>query len=236
MSHEDFDVDSLAAYLHLDPQKVMRLADRGKIPARKVGGDWVFSGSEIHHWLEDRIGVSDDQELAEVEGVLRSNDDVAEPAPLVQMLPIEAIAIPLVARTRNSVITAMCDLAAQTGLLWDPEKMAEAVRDREEMHPTALENGVALMHPRRPLPGILGEAFLALGRTDGGIPFGGSRGVLTDVFFLIMSTDDRGHLSTLARLSRMITDADFMQQLRRAPDAVAVRELFSQKEDEYTVG
>ena len=232
MSQEDFDIDSLAAYLHLDPQKVMRLADRGKIPGRKVGGGWVFSGPEIHHWLEERIGASDDEELAEVEGVLRSKDDAPEPAPLVEMLPAEAIAIPLAARTRNSVITARCDLAAQTGLLWDPEKLAEAVRDREEMHPTALENGVALLHPRRPRPNILGEAFLALGRVESGIPFGGSRGVLTDVFFLILSTDDRGHLNTLARLSRMITDADFMQQLRAAPDAIAVRELFTSKEAE----
>lgn len=232
MSQEDFDIDSLAAYLHLDPQKVMRMADRGKIPGRKIGGRWVFSGPEIHHWLEERIGASDDQELAEVEDVLRTKSDAPKPSPLVEMLPIEAIAIPLAARTRNSVITAMCDQAAQTGLLWDPEQMAEAVRDREEMHPTALENGVALLHPRRPMPGILGEAFLALGRVDAGIPFGGSRGVLTDIFFLILSADDRGHLNTLARLSRMITDMDFLAEVRSAPDAVAVREMFADKEEQ----
>ncbi len=230
MSQEDFDIDSLAAYLHLDPQKVMRMADRGKIPGRKVGGGWVFSGPEIHHWLEERIGASDDQELAEVEDVLRGKPDSPVPTPVVEMLPLESIAIPLPARTRNSVITAMCDLAAQTGLLWDAEKMATAVRDREEMHPTALENGVALLHPRRPIPNILGEAFLALGRTDSGIPFGGSRGILTDVFFLILSTDDRGHLNTLARLSRMITDPQFLADLRAASDAQAVRELFAAKE------
>lgn len=231
MSQEDFDVDSLAAYLHLDPQKVMRLADRGKIPARKVGGSWVFSAPEVHLWLEERIGLSDDQELAEVEGVLRGRHLSEESPSLTQMLPVEAIAIPLVARTRNSVINAMCDQAAQTGLLWDAEKLAEAVRTREEMHPTALENGVALLHPRRPMPGILGEAFLALGCTDSGIPFGSSRGVLTDIFFLILSTDDRIHLHTLARLSRMVTDPDFLRELRSAPDAVAAREAFARKEE-----
>ncbi len=33
--------------------------------------------------------------------------------------------------------------------------MAEAVRSREQMQPTALENGVALLHPRRPMAKIL---------------------------------------------------------------------------------
>ena len=33
--------------------------------------------------------------------------------------------------------------------------------------------------------GIESEGLLALGITASGIPFGGSRGILTDVFFLI---------------------------------------------------
>jgi PTS system nitrogen regulatory IIA component len=119
----------------------------------------------------------------------------------------------------------MAELAARTGLLWDPGRMAEAVRARESLHPTALDNGVALLHPRRPLPSILDQAFVALGRTDQGIPFGGSRGSLTDIFFLICSTDDRGHLRALARLSRLISDGAVLTEIRRADDARTVREL-----------
>ena len=100
---------------------------------------------------------------------------------IARLLPPEAVAVPLQARTRGSVIDEMAGLAAQTGLLWDPQKMAHALREREELHPTALDNGVALLHPRRPLASILAEAFLALGRTCQGIPFGGERGGLTDV-------------------------------------------------------
>jgi len=67
MAYEDFDIDSLAKYLHITPAQVTKLADRGNLPGRKVGGQWVFSQHEIHHWLEDRIGASDDVELVEVE-------------------------------------------------------------------------------------------------------------------------------------------------------------------------
>ena len=66
------------------------------------------------------------------------------------MLPIAGIAIPLHARARGSVITSMAELAANTGWLWDAGKMAEAVRTREDMLPTALEDGVALLHPGDP--------------------------------------------------------------------------------------
>jgi PTS system nitrogen regulatory IIA component len=229
---EDFDIDSLAAYLHLTPQQVMRLADRGKAPGRKVGGEWRFSQAEIHHWLEDRIGASDEGELVEMETVLERSHAVVDSVSISELLHREAIAIPLQARTRNSVITAMTNLAAVSGLLWDPEKMAEAVAERERLHPTALDNGVALLHPRRPMATILAEPILALGRTSSGIPFGG--GSLTDIFFLICSTDDRVHLRVLARLSRLVADAEMLEAIREAADAGEAWQAVADAEERLT--
>ena len=224
MPYSDFDLQGLARYLHLAPQQVAKLADRGQLPGRKVGGEWKFSKSDIHHWLERRIGLSDEEELLEVEGVLSRSAPVQheQEISIADLLPLEAIAVPLPARTRSSVIDSMVELAAQTGWLWDPQAMAEAVRSREEMHSTALANGVALLHPRRPLPKILAQAFVALGVTSTGIPFGADV-PMTDVFFLIASTEDRGHLRTLARLSRILTTPGFVEALRTAPDAKAAQ-------------
>lgn len=232
MPTEDFDIDRLAAYLHLSPQKVSRLADRGKLPGRKVGGQWRFSRAEVHHWLEERIGLADEEELVNVEGVLREHrgPEEAENVVLADLLLPEAIAVPLGARTRNAVIRAMVDLAAGTGYLWDPEKMNDAVREREDMQSTAMENGVALLHPRRPMPGILGQPFMAFGRTSSGIPFGGGFGNLTDVFFLICSVDDRGHLRTLARLARVLGLSDVLGALRAAEDVQAVHRVIAEAE------
>jgi PTS system nitrogen regulatory IIA component len=107
--------------------------------------------------------------------------------------------------------------------------MADAVRVREDMHPTALENGVALLHPRRPMPQILSQPLLALGCTTSGIPFGGNV-PLSDVFFLICSHEDRGHLRVLARLSRLLTAPGFLNGLHEAADARAARELIIEVE------
>jgi len=237
MASRDFDVDSLAAYLHLSPQQVARMADRGKLPGRKISGHWRFAEAEIHHWLEDRIGLSDEGELVQVESVLdRQRGEPVEVVSIAKMLPVDAIAVPLQARTRGSVIGEMAQLAAQTGLLWDPERMAEAVRERESLHPTALDIGVALLHPRRPMPNILAEPFLALGRTYQGVPFGGARGALTDLFFLILSTDDRGHLRTLARLSRLLGDSTTLDGLRCCEDPASTRDWIAIREAELFGG
>jgi PTS system nitrogen regulatory IIA component len=232
MSTRDFDIDSLATYLHLAPDKVRRMADRGKLPGRKIGGQWRFAEAEIHHWLEDSIGASDDTELERVEGVLRSAQPGTREISIADSLPLEAIAVPLAARTRTSVIDQMIETATRTGWLWDPDKMAEAVAAREQLHSTALDIGVALLHPRRPQANILAQAFLAFGRTHQGIPYGDARGRLTDVFFLILSTDDRLHLRTLARLSRLIGDSSLLAALRAAETPADVRHAIAAYEDE----
>ena len=233
MTSEDFDLDRLAVYLHLTPAQVARMADRSRLPGRKISGQWRFSQAEIHHWLEERIGASDEEALVKVEGVLKQSEHPVENESifLTELLPITAIALPLTSRTRHSVIHDMVDLAGETGLLWDTEKMEVAVRMREKLHPTALDNGVALLHPRRPLPSILADPILALGRTHQGIPFGGGRGSLTDLFFLICSIDDRGHLRVLARLSRLIADADFLATLRRIESPLEAHELIQKFEE-----
>jgi PTS system nitrogen regulatory IIA component len=230
MAQADFDIERLAAYLHMLPAAVTRLAERGKLPARRVGGEWRFSAAEIHHWLEDRIGLSDDEALVEMEGALdRAAETKVAEVSISDLLKLEAIEVPLDARTRSSVISRMTELAARTNLLWDAAKMADAVRAREDMHSTALDNGVALLHPRRPMPAILAEAVLALGVAVGGIPFG-TGGRLTDIFFLICSTSDHEHLRILARLSRVINDQDFLSAIRAAPDAVALQRLVQQRD------
>jgi PTS system nitrogen regulatory IIA component len=233
MSTRDFDIDSLAAYLHLTPSQVAKMADRGKLPGRKIAGHWRFAEAEIHHWLENRIGAGDDEDLERVESVLDRRAGTSAPTVCIaRLLPVDAIAVPLAARTRGSVIEKMAELAANTGLLWDPVKMAQAVREREKLHPTALDIGVALLHPRRPMPNILAEAFLALGRTYQGVPFGGEGGGLTDVFFLICATDDQVHLRTLARLSRLLNDAAFLSGIRGSGDAAEAHAWITAREQE----
>ena len=229
---EDLDVDRLAEYLHVTPDKVVHMAMRGRIPGRRVGGQWRFNEAEIHHWLEDRIGASDVDELEKVQQVVdrvAKNDGVLRP--LSELCTVETTCVPLNARTRGSVIRSMCDLATKSGLMWDAPAMAEAVKNREQMHPTALDCGVALLHPRRPQTSILADSVIALAVCPSAIPFS-DRGQLTDIFFLICSYDDSSHLRILAKLSRLISSGDFLQQLRASESSGEAWQHLKAAEDE----
>jgi len=45
----------VAAYLRLAPATVYKLAQAGKIPAVKVGGQWRFSRQSLDEWLTQEM-------------------------------------------------------------------------------------------------------------------------------------------------------------------------------------
>ena len=232
---EDLDVPKLAEYLHLTPDQVKRMAVRGRLPGRRVGGQWRFSEAEIHHWLEEQIGISDADELDRVQRVLDRANGEATDRPIHELCSMETTALPLNARTRGSVIRSMCDLATRSGLMWDAPAMSEAVRTREQMHPTALDCGVALLHPRRPQTSLLSDSVVALGICPSAIPFSDT-GHLTDIFFLICSYDDSSHLRILAKLSRMVADGEMLSNLRQSESVTEAWSFLQQAEDAVDAG
>src|SRR5262245_30834438 len=210
---ETMDMEQLAAYLRRDVREVGKLASRGHIPGRKVGGEWRFARAEINHWIETRLHEYTELELAALESA--HPGEAAEPL-LTGLLSEATVAVPLPATTRASVLRELVTLAEQTWQVYDPEAVLEAVRQREEMGSTALACGVAIPHPHRPLAQALGEPVVAFGRTPRGLPFGAALGGLTDLFFLVCCRDDRTHLRVLARLSRLVQRPGFLDALRAA--------------------
>lgn len=48
-------LDEVAAYLKAGKRTVYRLAQKGEIPAFKLGGTWRFRRSELDSWIADSI-------------------------------------------------------------------------------------------------------------------------------------------------------------------------------------
>lgn len=210
MDNEMMDLEQLAVYLKRDVREVSKMANRGYLPGHKVSGEWRFAPAEINYWIETQMHAYTEEELSALE-----NQSV--PEPLVSTMLSEAtMAVPLPAGTRASVLKELVKLAEQTWQVYDPEAVLGAIKQREEMGSTALGSGVAIPHPRRPLPQALGESVMAFGRTASGIPFGAQHGNLTDIFFLVCCRDQRTHLHVLARLSRMMLRPGFLDELRNA--------------------
>ena len=215
MSNEWYTIDELARQLGRDRRELERLVNRGRIPAHKRGDDWQFNGAEITQWLEQEMRDYSDSQLAAVERAQASPDLEAE-IPVSTLLKPELVQVPLEARTKRSVLESMVEVAGRTWQIWEPATILKAVQDRESMMSTAFDNGIAIPHPRQPVPQALGESLIAFGRTLSGIPFGAPNNSLTDCFFLLLAQDARIHLQVLARLGRMVQQPEFLEQLRGA--------------------
>jgi len=223
---ETMDIEQLAGYLSRDIREVGKLASRGAIPGRKVGGEWRFARAEVNHWIERRLHECTPEELASIEGP--AGDD----EPLLAGLMREATtAVPLPASTKSSAIRELVKLAELSWMVYDADAAVAAVVAREETGGTALPGGVALPHPHRPLgPEALGESVVAFGRTGRGIPFGGPGGKLTDLFFLVLCTDARTHIRVLARLARLLQRPGLIDGLRATASAAEAFEMLTAAE------
>ncbi|MFO1022707.1 MAG: PTS sugar transporter subunit IIA [Planctomycetales bacterium] len=213
-----WNLDQLAAHLKRDRRDLEKLVQRGVLPGRKIGGEWQFHSSEITQWLEQEIRGYSDAQLAAVEEAQEKSDELTT-IPVSTLLHLETVQVPLEARTKRSVLENLVEVAGRTWKVWEPAAILQAVQAREEVLSTAFENGVAIPHPRSPLPSAVEESIIAYGRTFSGIPFGAPRRQLTDIFFLVLCKDSRTHLLVLARLGRLLQLPGFLDELREAEDA-----------------
>lgn len=215
MQHDRYTLDELARQLGRDRREILKLANRGRIPGRKVGDDWQFHTAEITQWLEQEMQEYSDRELAHLETNLQAGQvETSYRSPIQEYLKPETIAVPLQARTKASVLEALIEVAGATWQIWQPASILKAVKEREETFSTALENGVAFPHPRNPMTDCMAEPVIAYGRTFSGIPFGAPKRQLTDIFFMVLCLDDKTHLQALARLGRLLQQPGFLELLR----------------------
>ena len=229
MEHESYSLDDLARQLGRDKRELEKLVSRGRIPGRKVNGEWLFNSTEITHWLEQEMRSYSTTELERVEQTHPTTQLDSEHL-ISSLMPEELMEVPLDARTKRSVLESLIEIAGRTWQIWEPSAVLTAVQEREEAYPTAFYNGVAIPHPRNPLSDAVGEPVIAYGRTLTGIPFGSDRGGLTDIFFLVICSDTATHLSVLARLGRMLQLPDFVDLLREASTPQETRQVIIEAE------
>ncbi len=224
MSRDFMTIDELMTQLGRERREVERMVSRGRIPGRRVAGEWRFNRLEITQWLETEIREFDEQDLARVEQTQQSTD-LNPKSPLSQLISLETIEVPLNAGTKPSVLQSLVEVAGRTWQVLEPAAVLEAVKQREAVMSTGFDNGVAIPHPRNPLPEALSDSVVAFGRTTSGIPFGGPKRSLTDLFFLLLARDSTTHLQILARIGRLMQLPDFVPSLRAAESSIEAYEL-----------
>jgi len=219
MSLEEF-----AALVGMDPRQVQREADRGALPGRKVGGKWRFNRVQIHDWLESRMLCLDERGLHALDRGFGRTAESNTPLLVTDLMGVESIDLDLRAATKASVLRELVSLADRTGMLFDGPALFAALREREAQGSTALGHGLAIPHPRQPMPYATAEPLVCLARVPNPIAFGGPDGAMTELFFLICSHESTAHLHVLARLVRLL-DGGVIDSLRAAQGSDEALEL-----------
>ncbi len=182
-----------------------------KLPGLEIGGVWHFRRDDVIDWLEQKIQTLESSRVVQMEKRIESSlvaDGVYQRPVAVDRIssrfPDEGIALDVVVQDKADVLRALVSLADRTGLLYDRDHLLAALLDREALCSTAMPGGIALCHPRRPIPSAISTQFVCFLRTSQPVNFGAENGEGTSAFFLLCAPDDRSHLYGLARVARIL--------------------------------
>lgn len=207
---EYISIGQLAAYLGWSTRFIEGLVRGEHLPGLDVDGQWRFRRDDVVDWLEQKIQTLDSARVSELEAKMESSlladgtFRTTRTDRLTSRLPLKGIVLDVHAGSKQELLNAIATAAEATGLLFDREHLLASLVDRESMCSTAMPGGVALCHPRRPIPSIIERQFLCFVRTAEPVDFGAEDGEGTSLFFLLCTPDDRSHLHGLARLARIL--------------------------------
>ena len=235
MKDEYLTLGEVAIYLGWTHRFVERLAVNGRLPGTYHDGHWRFQRSRIIEWLDEKMQTLDASHVTELERHLHAElttDGLfsrPEPAVLTSHLHAAGIELAMAAADKSSVLGELVAVSRRTGLVSDARLLGASILERESLCSTALPGGVAIVHPRRPLPGAVREMLLCFGRTVAPVAFGAEDGEPTQLFFLLVALGERRHLHALARLVRLLRGST-LDALRAAPDAASVVSVLHARE------
>src|SRR6202158_751383 len=123
------------------------------------------------------------------------------------------------ARKVNNKKQALQELAARAAKLTGQNERAilEILLQREKLGSTAVGNGVAIPHGKL---AKLGRLFGLFARLERPIDFEALDSQPVDLIFLLLAPEAAGadHLKALARVARLLRDADVTRKLRESRD------------------
>jgi len=130
-------------------------------------------------------------------------------------MSLPRIQLGLAGASKEAVLHELAMLVVDPHRKRDVETLVEALKAREELCSTCVDEGVAIPHSRNAIVGLVKEPVIAYGR-HAGIDFGAFDGQPVRHFFLLCAPNVSQHLQLLSRLARMVRQASFRDGLLAA--------------------
>ena len=150
---------------------------------------------------------------------------------ITDILSSEALIAPrLSASSKADLLVELAHHLAEQVPEVEERRLVEVLWERERLGSTAIGDGIAIPHGK--LPGLRGVVGM-FGRHADGVEFDSLDGNPTRLFFLLVAPDESvgQHLKALARVSRLLKDAEFRKRLAESDSSKEILSLI-RSEDE----
>lgn len=143
----------------------------------------------------------------------------------------ETMIMDLQATTKDEAIDELIASLNRSGRINDPVLFKEMIYKREAESSTGIGGGIAMPHAKTT---AVNEPTVVFAKSRNGLDFEALDDQPAHVFFMIAAPEGAGntHLRTLAALSRLLIDSDFISQLMSTDTPAEVSALFDAKQAE----
>lgn len=128
-------IEEVAKYLRVSERTVYDWAQKGEIPAGKIGTVWRFKKDEIEKWVNERLTSS------------MKNGQNAQLVQVQNILSPDRIVI-LSHSTRHDVLVALSETLGTAPQIKNRQELTVEILKREELMSTAIGRGIAIPHVR----------------------------------------------------------------------------------------
>lgn len=147
-----------------------------------------------------------------------------------QLLDPECIELNLNSKKKRDVIKELVNLLYRAGKIKNPEKLGEALMQREKIGTTGIGGEIAIPHV---MVEDIPQTIMAFGRKREGVKFDSIDGEPVKLFFLLVGPKKEAsyHLKLLCKLSLLLHNVHFKNALIEAKEKKQVIELFQSREE-----
>jgi len=208
----------VADYIQLAERTVLRMAQRGEIPAAKVASQWRFLRPLVREWV-----------VAQMQGLpAETADRLAGGASgglaLKEVMRPELMLFDIPPGPKEDVLRRLVASLIGAAAVRDPTRLLAGLAERERMMTTGIGHGVAIPHPREALSGVFPEPVVVFGVCPQGTDYQAIDDQLVHAFFLIGATRTEIHLDLMAKIAWLLRQPE-IEALKQATCADQVVSL-----------
>lgn len=212
-THDIMTVEEVAEYLRVSERTVYEWAQKGEIPAGKLGTTWRFKRNEIERWVDRRLA-----------GGRRASS----PQPFVIRDVLSPDRVVLMEETRKEpAMMRIIDALARSALIKDRKELTRAIFDREELMSTGIGFGVAVPHVRL---ASVGDLVMAVGVSSQAITdYESLDGQPVRIMCMVAAgiNQHAEYIRALAAVSGRLKDPAVRESVLAAATDTAVFEIFT---------